>query len=65
MRTSPPFPCGCVVVRNDDGSVHDVIRCQQHKGLKNTGQLMSILNIHPVLDVQITDSVTARDRMGR
>lgn len=65
MRTSAPYPCGCVVVRNDDGSVHDIIRCQQHRGLKDTGRLLSALSIHPVLDVQITDKVSARDRMGR
>lgn len=65
MRTSPAYPCGCVVQRNDDGSVHDVLRCQQHKSIKDNNRLMSILNVHPVLDVKISEPITARDRMGR
>ena len=65
MRTSAPYPCGCVVARNDDGSVHDVIRCQQHRSIKDQNRLMSILTVNPVLEVKISDGVTARDRAGR
>lgn len=65
MRTSAPYPCGCVVERDDSGGVHDVIRCQQHRSIKDQNRLMSILNIHPVLDVKIVDGTTVRDRPGR
>lgn len=65
MRTSAPYPCGCVIVRSDDGSVHDIIRCQQHRNLKDIGRLLSALNVHPVLDVKITEGVVVQDRMGR
>ena len=65
MRTSAPYPCGCVVERDDNGGVHDVIRCQQHRSIKDQNRLMSILNVHPVLDVQITEPIVVRDRTGR
>jgi len=65
MRTSPPYPCGCVVERDDSGGVHDIIRCQQHRGIKDEHRLMSMLSVRPVLDVKITDGVAVKDRTGR